>query len=97
MRSKTDIQSMIKNATDYEMELVFIPRIMEKQTQEEIVIESSTEQNKIGLNAYDAEFITSLYTQMNRGKHISVKQLKAAQKILPKYWKQYQVMMGQNA
>lgn len=88
------IQGMIANASGLELELIWIPKIMAKQTHDEKVRESTIEYNEVGLNAYDAKFVTSLYNHVTAGAHLTIKQAEAARKVLSKYWKQYAGMMS---
>lgn len=87
------IEGMIQKASGIELELVWIPKIMARQTQDERNTESTIELNKVGLNCYDAGFISSLYTRIQNGAHLTDKQIQAARRTLGKYWKQYAGMM----
>lgn len=83
-------KDMIANASILELELVWIPRIMVRQTREEVSIEATKEQNGVGLNGVDAGYITNLYKQITEDKrHLTIKQAAAARRILKKYAKQY--------
>ncbi len=44
--------------------------------------------NGVGFSGFDAPFLTSLADQLNRGRTLSQKQIKALLKVMPKYWKQ---------
>lgn len=92
---KSKVQEMISKASSLELELVWIPRIMERQTHDEVMSESTREKNNVGLNGRDAPYITSLMNQINAGKHLSPKQVIAVKKILPKYAGQYLSIMAQ--
>ena len=93
MMNKNQIKDKISQASGPEMELVWIPEIMKNQTRDEQACGMTIEVNHVGLNAYDADLITSLSRQVTSGDHLTIKQLSAARKVLPKYAAQYQAMM----
>ncbi|MBC2746239.1 MAG: hypothetical protein HF975_04385 [ANME-2 cluster archaeon] len=93
MRTEPEIKTQVSQASGHELELVWIPKIMEHQTQDEEISESTIELNGKGLNAFDAGLITSLYHQVQAGNHLTPKQVSAARKVLPKYAGQYRQMM----
>jgi hypothetical protein len=93
MKSEPEIKARVSQAPGYELELVWIPKIMEQQTEGEQMSERTIEWNQKGLNAFDAGFITSLYHQIRAGSHLTPKQVTAARKVLPKYARQYRQMM----
>lgn len=86
---KNQVQNLIRNSKDYELEIIWIPKIMGNQTSEELESHSTLFYNKVGLNGRDAGFISSLYEQIQNGKHLTHNQVVACHKVLPKYWKQY--------
>jgi hypothetical protein len=86
------IRDMIKTATRADIELVWIPKIMECQTDEEQDSESTTDHNNIGLNAFDAKPITNYHKKIIAGKHLGQDQVKDARNRLEKYAKQYAAM-----
>jgi len=90
---KNKLQSLIDSATCLELELVWIPRIMSRQTYDEVKAGETIRNNGIGLSGVDGTFISDIYKQVLAGKHISNKQASATRKILRKYWKQYADMM----
>jgi regulator of replication initiation timing len=90
---KQQIQSMIQKASALEMELVWIPKIMARQTQQEQAVERTIEHNEVGLNGYDASFVSSIYRQIQQGAHLTNKQFEMVRRTLLKYWKQYASMM----
>ena len=92
--NKNRIREMIEKAVPLEIELMWIPRIMERQTASEIAIEATREKNMVGLNGRDAPFVTSIFHQIQDGKHLTIKQIASIKKILPKYAGQYLQMMG---
>jgi hypothetical protein len=65
---KEIIRRMLENASAYEIEVVWIPRIMENQTADEVESENTHHHNGMGLSAFDAEIITSMYHQSKGGK-----------------------------
>lgn len=87
------IEGMILKSSGLELELVWIPKIMAKQTSSEVQISATKEKNLVGLCAYDAPIISSFYHQIQDGKHLSIKQTEVARKKLSHYWKQYAGMM----
>lgn len=86
---KSKIQEMIKNASDLELELVWIPKIMERQTYDEVMIEATKEKNNIGLNGRDAPIVSSIHKQIKDGKHLSPRQADYIRRALVKYSGQY--------
>jgi len=91
--TKEIIHSMLDKALSLELELVWIPKIMARQTEQEKNREDTEEKNGIGLNSTHAPFITNLYKQIQDGHHLTDKQTGATKKILKHYWKQYDSMM----
>jgi hypothetical protein len=65
---KEVIRKMIDDATPYELEVVWLPRIIENQTADEVVDKTTNHHNGMGLSAFDAEFVTSIYEQTKGGK-----------------------------
>lgn len=62
-----------------------ILRIYEEQTAEERASETTNLHNGVGFSQYDAKFMTSLAKGIKKYGSMTPKQLKAAQKIMPKY------------
>jgi hypothetical protein len=91
---KEKLQSMVDKASALELELVWIPKIMSKQTSSEIMRGDTIETNKVGLSGYDGRYISSIYNRIQDGQHLSENQASASRKILRKYWKQYHGMMN---
>jgi hypothetical protein len=91
---KNLIKSMITKASSLELELVWIPKIINLQTYSEVHREDTEEKNGVGLSAYDAPFITSIYHRIEEGQHLTYRMEAAVKKALPKYWKQYANMMN---
>lgn len=58
------------------------------QTVEEQNTEETIERNGVGFNANDAPFLSSLAQSLEHYPHLTERQLKAAQKLLPKYARQ---------
>jgi len=83
------VTTMLLHANAAELELVWIPKIMERQTHEEVQCEHTIELNGIGLNGVDSKFISSLFKQINNGKHLSINQVKSCRRVLSKYARQY--------
>jgi len=92
-QDKHKLQSLIDRSTCIELELVWIPRIMSRQTYDELRAGETIRNNGIGLSGVDGAFISDIYKQVLAGKHISEKQASATRKILRKYWRQYAAMM----
>ena len=90
---KETIQSMIANASGLEFELVWIPKIMARQTDDEQMAHETKEKNSVGLNGRDALFITSLYDRIQDNQHLTPKMVECVRRILPKYWKQFESIM----
>lgn len=88
--NKERIQELIDNSSALELELVFIPRIMENQTTNEKYLKQSIETNGVGLNKFDSKVITEMYKNIRNGSHLSEQQAIRARHVLRKYWRQYQ-------
>ena len=87
---KLNIREQIAKAPGIELELVWIPQIMLRQTCEEVAVGNTIERNGVSLNGRDASFITDLQEQILKGKHLSSKQIQIARQMLQKYSGQYQ-------
>ncbi len=88
-----EITKKISEASALELELVWLPKIVENQTDDEKQKLCTTTRNGTGLNAMDAYYVTSLYNRVKAGGHLSDKQADVLRKILPKYKRQYMRMM----
>jgi hypothetical protein len=93
-QDKEKVQSMVDRASALELELVWIPKIMARQTSSEIMRGDTIEVNKVGLSGYDGRYISSIYNRIQSGEHLSENQASASRRILRKYWKQYLSMMN---
>ena len=62
--------------------------IYERQTLEERAGRYSVLTNSVGFNKFDAEFCTSLVVQIQRGRHLTPRQLPHARKKMKRYWRQ---------
>lgn len=60
-------------------------RIVELQTPEEQAYSATLESNGVGLNAFDAELVTSIVMQFKERKRITTKQMGILQARMPKY------------
>ena len=58
------------------------------QTQDEQECEETRIKNGVGFNGVDANFLTSIAKQLQKGNKLSEKQLKVVAKLMPKYAKQ---------
>lgn len=73
-------------------------RLVELQTQEERNIRGTVESNGVGLNAFDAEFVTDVINQHMSGKRLSRSQLLSLRRIMPKYAAQLvRIVYGKDA
>lgn len=93
-QDKERIQSMVDKASAFELELVWIPKIMSKQTSSEIMRGDTIEINEVGLSGYDGRFISEIYNRIRYGEHLSERQATAVRRVLRKYWRQYLGMMN---
>jgi len=93
-QDKEKVQGMVDKASALELELVWIPKIMARQTYEEVRREDTFETNKVGLSGYDGRFISEIYNRLKSGSHLSENQAVAIRRVLRKYWKQYLFMMN---
>ena len=90
---KKSVQAMIKAASAYELELVWIPKIIHEQTAAELSHDRTEEDNGVGLTGVDAPFMSHIYKQIQGGAHLTEKQAVAVQRILQKYWSQFANVM----
>lgn len=88
------IKGLILSASPYEIEEVWLKKIVELQTDKEISDGLSITDNKIGLNMKDAPILTSYYKRVKSGKHLTPVQINVCRNKLPKYWRQYVRMMN---
>ena len=86
---KDRIQGMIKLASDIELELVWIPRMMERQMEEEVEQMDTQDRNGVGLNRADAWPITRAFKRIQEGGHLYGDESEDIKNRLLKYWKQY--------
>ena len=89
MTNKAFIKEKISKATGLELELVWIPKIMQNQTADEVQAQDTIECNGKGLNGRDAPFISDLATRIATSGHLTPNQAQAVRRILPKYAGQY--------
>lgn len=68
IQDKQKIQGMVEKASSLELELVWIPRIMEKQTEVEVRQGETIEHNLVGLSGVYGRFISDIHSQVLRGK-----------------------------
>lgn len=83
------IRRMIQKASPLEFELIWIPKIMVFQLDNEKELKDTTEKNGEGLSKADAYPVTKLYNRIQKGGHISQEEADNLKTRLPKYWKQY--------
>ena len=88
-----EIAKMISNASALEFELIWLPKIIDNQTDDEKQKLYTTVNNGLGLNMRDAYYVMSVYNRVKAGGHLSDKQVDVLRKILPKYRRQYMRMM----
>ena len=60
-------------------------RMVEMQTEEEKNVGATLVGNKVGLNAFDAEVVTSIVKQHQAGRLLSKKQSDLLRRLMPKY------------
>ena len=89
-----EIMKKISEASALELELVWLPKIISNQTDDEKEKLCTTTKNSTGLNMCDAPYVTSLYNKVKSGIHLSERQTDNLRKILPKYKRQYRRMMN---
>jgi hypothetical protein len=92
-QDKQKVQDMVDKASALELELVWIPKIMSKQTEREVSVGSTIEYNEVGLSGFDGHFISDIYRKIREGEHLTEGQAKACRRVLRKYWRQYLGMM----
>ncbi len=88
-----EIAKKISESSALEFELIWLPKIVENQTDDEKQKLCTTAKNGTGLTMIDAHYVTSLYNRVKSGGHLSDKQVDILRRILPKYKRQYMRMM----
>ncbi len=88
LEAKTVIGTMIMTCSREQIERVFLKWIWDRQMTSEQIEKSTKHKNKIGFNRIDARFASSLVEQI-KTRHLTVRQIEVAKKMLVKYWKQY--------
>lgn len=83
------IRGMINNASNLELELIWLKKIANNQTDDEIEEYRTMIDNGIGANKPDSFFIAYTYKLIEKGYHLTDEQAVKLRKILPKYWRQY--------
>ena len=86
---KDKIQAMIRSSSDIELELVWIPRMMERQEEDEVSRMDTQDRNGRGLNRADAWPITRAFKRIQEGGHLYENEPEDIRSRLLKYWKQY--------
>lgn len=66
--------------------------IYDRQTEHEKYYGVTVEENGQGFGKVDAEFFTSIVTQLRSGKGLTKKQLAVARNKMPKYWRQLMIV-----
>ena len=90
------IKWKIATATANELETKYVPHIWARQTPDEQATHQTTEENGIGVNKLDTEFVCSIAAQIEEGRHLTAKQTATANKILKKYWRQYRELFNED-
>lgn len=83
------ISEALKNASEVEMRKIFIPLIMERQTEGEKQSKLTSQKNSKGLSAAHAPQITLYFDLINKGYKLFPIQVRTAKRILSHYEKQY--------
>jgi len=93
--SKEDIKEKLsKDQRWIERALIILLNL---QTAEEVNVETTIEDNKVGFNGYDAKYLTYCAKWVLKGKHLNEQHLKKCGERLPKYWKQISVAIEKKA
>jgi hypothetical protein len=83
------VQNAINSASPEEIAEIWIPAIMDNQTEDERISGDAKGLNGEGLNKFDAGFITDISKQVQSGRCLSSNQLDSVKKKLSKYWRQF--------
>lgn len=90
LSAKAKIHQMLDNASALELSLVWIPKILENQVEEEIEYKATTKRNGTGLSKADAYPITRHHNSYTRyGRTLTEEEAADTRKRLKKYWKQF--------
>jgi hypothetical protein len=88
--TKIQVKSFIKGklAKDPKWIQNALLKIFEKQTDDEKLIEATTDHNGVGFTGVDAEILSSFAKQLKTKGYLSNKQMQLLSKKMPKYWNQ---------
>lgn len=81
--TKADIKSLLQTNDEAVQRGIF--RIWEYQTTEEAFVGETRQNNGVGFNKIDAQFLTSLALQYQRKGYLTQKQIRAGRKAVMKY------------
>lgn len=70
--------------------------VYEGQTQEEVYSYKSLENNGVGFNKFDAEFLTGIAHKIKLGKKITDEEMYILRTKMPKYWRQLMKISKEN-
>jgi len=87
--SKDQLKLLLRSASRESLESFLIPKIMERQTTDELETKATKDANGMGLNSHDAPIITKFHNLIMSGNHLDSDQVNYARKLLPKYAGQY--------
>lgn len=88
--TKEQIQALLEES-DRAVERAIVA-IFNYQTYTEQQAEQTSENNGVGFNSVDAEFLSSLAKAVNKGYRLTQKQMVYGRKKIKKYWKQLQLI-----
>lgn len=88
--TKIQIQRFIKDKLSKDPKWMqnALLKIFEKQTEDEKLIEATTDHNGVGFTGVDAEILSSFAKQLKNKGYLSNKQMQLLSKKMPKYWNQ---------
>ena len=88
--TKKAVRQFVKNelGTNKTWALKALTKVLEKQTESEQNMETTTDANGVGFSGFDGEIMTSIAKQYIRKGYLSNKQMTIVFKKMPKYWNQ---------
>lgn len=98
LKNKNEWKQYIQNLlrTNDEALLRSVVVIFESQTLEEVYSYKSLENNGVGFNKFDAEFLTGIAHKIKLRKRITDEEMHILRTKMPKYWKQLMNISKEN-
>lgn len=100
MITPAELERHLKKARVIELEEIWIPRIVGRDSLEERTAKGDISISQIGLDAMsqeDKDQVIRMFNRIQSGKGLNVKMVKSAHEIIPKYAKELIAIMAERA